>query len=115
VGGFTISCLRQGTLGGIQAQVAGSAGEKQDWQGDLTTACTRALFRREVSAAGRGADFEIVCKLLADLELDDCRQLCGVVCGLTGIGVGCGRRSHQGREYCLHPGTAQEGGECSSW
>jgi hypothetical protein len=49
VGGFTISCLRQGTLGGLQAQVAGAAEEVQDWQGDLSIGCTQALFRREVS------------------------------------------------------------------
>jgi hypothetical protein len=49
VGGFTISCLRQGSLGGIQKQVEGSAEEQQDWQSDVTAGCTQALFRREVS------------------------------------------------------------------
>jgi hypothetical protein len=53
VGGFTISCLRQGTLGGIQAQVAGSHvdGVDEEPHGDLSAGCLQALFRREVSKA----------------------------------------------------------------
>jgi hypothetical protein len=35
-------------------QVAGSAEEQQDWQGDLSTGCTQALFMREVGGGLEG-------------------------------------------------------------
>ncbi|WIA37343.1 hypothetical protein OEZ86_014273 [Tetradesmus obliquus] len=50
-GGFTISCLRQGTLGGIQDQIAGAVEEQEEGHGDLSKGCATALFRRQMAEA----------------------------------------------------------------